>query len=114
MKTRIRKIIIMAVALLFVSVGVSFADDGKKGNSKKAPGNAYGHYKKGYDFHPCWNKKHPEPKYYYRDRYHYRQVPKIRQHYRHYDRRAPHGRTIIGFKVNEPDFKIAVVVRDRR
>ena len=48
MKTRIKKIIIMAVALLFVSVGVSFAQD-LKGNSKKAPGNAYGHYNKGYD-----------------------------------------------------------------
>ena len=46
MKTRIKKIIIMAVALLFVSVGVSFAHD-LKDNSKKVPGNAYGHYKKG-------------------------------------------------------------------
>ena len=100
MKTRIKKIIIMAVALLFVSVGVSFAHD-VKGSPKKAPGNAYGHYKKGYDYHPGWNKRHPKPKYNFRDRY-------------RYDRRAPHGRTIIGFKVNEPDFKIAVVVKDRR
>ena len=101
MKTRIRKIIIMAVALLFVSVGVSFAHD-LKDNSKNAPGNAYGHYKKGYDdHHPGWNKKQAEPRYKFRDRY-------------HYDRRAPHGRTIIGFKTNEPDYKIVVVLKDRR
>ena len=68
MKTRIKKIIIMAVALLFVSVGVSFADDGK-GNSRKAPGNAYGHYKKGHDGHyPGWNKKHPRTRHDFRDR----------------------------------------------
>ena len=47
MKTRIKKIIIMAVALFFVSVGVSFAHD-LKGSQHKSPGNAYGHYKKGY------------------------------------------------------------------
>ena len=37
MKTRIKKIIIMAVALLFVSVGVSFAHD-VKGSPKKGAG----------------------------------------------------------------------------
>jgi len=47
---------------LFVSVGVSFAHD-LKGSPNKAPGNAYGHYKKGYDYHPGWNKRHPKPKY---------------------------------------------------
>ena len=112
MKTRIKKIIIMAVALLFVSVGVSFAHD-VKGNPKKAPGNAYGYYKKGYDYHPGWNKRHPKPKYNFRDRYRYRyrEVPKFRYHY---NRPTPRGRSIIGFKVNEPDFKITVVVKNRR
>ena len=110
MKARIKKIIIVAVALLFVSVGVSFAHD-VKGNPKKAPGNAYGHYKKGYDYHPGWNKRHPKPKHNFRDRYRYREVPKF--HY-HYDRPTPRKGNIIGFKVNERDFKIAVVVKDRR
>ena len=50
MKTRIKKIIIMAVAILFVSVGVSFAQD-LKNRQHKTRGNAYGHYKKGYDHH---------------------------------------------------------------
>ena len=110
MKTRIKKIIIMAVALLFVSVGVSFAHD-VKGSPKKAPGNAYGHYKKGYDYHPGWHNKHHKSRYHYRDRYRYREVHKVR---RHYDRHAPRERNIIGFKVNEPDFKIAVVLKDLR
>ena len=110
MKTRIKKIIIMAVALLFVSVGVSFAHD-VKGSPKKAPGNAYGYYKKGYDYHPGWDKRHPKPKYNFRDRYRYREVPKFRYHY---DRPTPRKGNIIGFKVNEPDFKIAVVVKNRR
>jgi len=113
MKTRIKKIIIMAVALLFVSVGVSFAHD-VKGSPKKTPGNAYGYYKKGYDYHPGWYNKHPKPKYDLRDRYRYREVPKVHHHYNHYDRHAPCERNIIGFKVNEPDYKIVVVVKDRR
>ena len=113
MKTRIKKIIIMAVALLFVSVGVSFAHD-VKGSPKKALGNAYGHYKKGYDYHPGWSKRHLKPKYNFRDRYRYREVPKFRYHYHHSDRHAPRERNIIGFKVNEPGFKIAVVVKNRR
>ena len=113
MKTRIKKIIIMAVALLFVSVGVSFAHD-VKGSPKKAPGNAYGHYKKGYDYHPGWSKRHLKPKYNFRDRYRYREVPKFRSHYHHSDRHAPRERNIIGFKVNEPDYKFVVVVKDRR
>ena len=113
MKTRIRKIIIMAVALFFVSVSLSFAHDVKV-NSKRAPGNAYGHYKKGYDYHPGWYNKQPKPKYNFRDRYRHRELHKVRHHYDYYDRRAPHGRTIIGFKVNEPDYKFVVVVKDRR
>jgi len=112
MKTRIKKIIIMAVALLFVCVGVSFAHD-VKGSPKKAPGNAYGYYKKGYDYHPGWNKRHPKPKYNFRDRYRYRyrEVPKLRYHY---DRPTPRKGNIIGFKLKEPDYKILVVVKDRR
>ena len=113
MKTRIKKIIIVAVALLFVSVGVSFAHD-LKGSSKKAPGNVYGHYKKGYDYQLGYHKKHHKSRYHYRDIYRYREVPKFRYHYHHSDRHAPRERNIIGFKVNEPDFKIAVVVKNRR
>jgi hypothetical protein len=124
MKTRIRKIIIMAVALFFVSVSLSFAHDVKV-NSKRAPGNAYGHYKKGYDYHPGLHKKHYKQKrhfgerYYknrrhYSERYRYREVHKVRHHYHQYDRHAPRRRNIIGLRLNEPGFKFAVVVKNRR
>ena len=113
MKTRIKKIIIMAVALLFVSVGVSFAHD-FKGSQHKPRGNANGHYKKGCDYHPGRHKKQHKHRRHYRDRYRYRGVHKVRRHYHQNDRHAPRGRSIIGFKVNEPDFKIAVVVKNRR
>jgi hypothetical protein len=114
MMTRIKKIIIMAVALLFVSVGVSFAHD-LKGSQYKPRGYAYGHYKKGYDYHPGWHNKHYKPKHHYRDRYRYREVHKVHHYYHHhYDHYAPHEGTTIGFKVKEPGFKFAIVVKDRR
>ena len=113
MKTRIKKIIIMTFTLFFVSVSLSFAHD-LRGSQHKPRGHAYGHYKKGYDYNPGWHNRHHKPKYNYRDRYRHREVHKVRHHYHHYDRRAPHGRTIIGFKVNEPDYKFVVVVKDRR
>jgi hypothetical protein len=114
MKTRIKKIILMAVALLFVSVGVSFAHD-FKGYSRMAPGNTYGHYKKGNnDRHPGWNKKHPEPRHNFRDRHRHWTVHKVHHHYHPKFRHVTHGRKIIGFKANNPGYKIVVVVKDRR
>ena len=113
MNTRIKKIIIMTVALLFVSVGVSFAHD-LKARQHKPRGHAYGHYKKGYDYHPGWIKRHHKSRYHYRDRYRHRKIHKLHYHYHHSDRHAPRERNIIGFKISEPDFKIAVVVKNRR
>ena len=113
MKTRIKKIIIMAVALVFVSVGVSFAQDGR-GNSRKAPGNAYGYYKKGHDGHyPGWNKKHPPTRYDFRDRNRHRVVYKVRHQYPPKYWHALKEKTIIRFKASEPNYKIVVVVKDR-
>ena len=74
MKTRIKKIIIMAVALFFLSVGSSFAHD-QKGNQHKPRGHASGHYKKGHVYHPGWINKHHKPRYHYRDRYRHRKIP---------------------------------------
>ena len=114
MKTRIKKIIMMAVALLFVSVGVSSAHD-FKGYSKKAPGNTYGHFKKGNnDHHPGWNKKHPEPGHDFLDRHRPWMKHKVHHHDHPKFRHVKYGRKIIGFKANDPDYKIVVVVKDRR
>ena len=44
MKTRIKKIIMIAAALLFVTSSVSFAHDWNDRNHKPS-GKAYGHYK---------------------------------------------------------------------
>ena len=113
MKTRIKKILIMAVALLFVGAGVSLAHD-VKGNQQKLRGHAPGHYKKGDDYHPGWYAKRHTPQYHYRDRYRHRKVHKVQHHYHYSDRHAPREGTFIGFKVNEPDYKFVVVVKDRR
>ena len=113
MKTRIKKIILMAVALFFVSAGLSVAHDSKDSHHKKH-GHAYGFYKKGYDSHPGWHTQRHKPKYHYRDRYRYREVHKVQHHYHHSDRHAPREGSFIGFKLNEPGYKVVVVVKDRR
>ena len=57
MKTRIKKIIIVAAAMLFLGSSVSFAHDWKD-RSHKQRGHAYGHNKKGFDHRPGRYKKH--------------------------------------------------------
>jgi len=78
MKSRIKKIIIVATALLFVGSGVSFAHDWKD-RPHKQRGHAYGHYKKGFDYRPGRYEKHfygyRHPR--YNPRHHYK------KHYRH-------------------------------
>jgi hypothetical protein len=90
----------MTVALLFVSVGVSFAHD-LKDNRHQPPGKAYGHYPKRYNYHQGWKIKHHPPKYYHHDRY-------------RYHRSAPRKRAFFGVKIHEPVYKFVVVVKDRR
>lgn len=66
MKTQIKKIIITAVAVLLVSVGVSFAQDGDRKHHKHR-GEDHGHYQKGYDDHHGWhNKQYKPPRHIYR------------------------------------------------
>ena len=139
MKTRIKKIIITAAALLFVSVGVSFAHDGNRGDHKPRS-HAHGHYKNGYDDHYGWHNKHHKPRgkayrhykkwsghhhrwhkkhykrrHHHHARHHYREVHRLNHHYHHYyDHRVPHEGTIFGFKIKEPGFKFAVFVKDHR
>ena len=56
MKTQIQKIIISAAALVFLSSGVSFAQDRDRQNHKQQ-GKADRHYKVKKD-HPDWSNKH--------------------------------------------------------
>ena len=138
MKTLIKKITITGVALLWISVGVSFAHDGDRKHHKHR-GKDHGHYQKGYDDRHGWHNKHYKPvRYTYRhykkwhghryhwhkkhyrrwhhhnDRHHYRKGHRVHHHYHYYDHRTPYEAPIIGFKLKEPGFKFAVVVKDHR
>ena len=59
MKTRIKKIIISAAALLFVTSGVSFAHDRDK-RQHKPHGKASGHYQ-AKKHRPGWSNRHVKP-----------------------------------------------------
>ena len=96
MKTLIKKIIITAVALLWVSVGVSFAHDEDRKHHKHR-GNDRGHYQKGYDDRHGWHNKHYIPtkhtsrhykKWHRHDsrRYHHRNGHHYRWHKKHFKR----------------------------
>ncbi len=82
MKTRIKKIGIVAAALLFVSSGVSFAHD----RDKKHPGKAYGHHKVK-KHQPGWNNKHVKPKRHHRERYVNNEI----HHQHHYENHHRRG-----------------------
>jgi hypothetical protein len=62
MKTKIVKIVIMLTVSLFLSAGVSMAND-KYGKQFKSYGKAYGYhkYQKGHGHHPGWHKKPHKP-----------------------------------------------------
>jgi hypothetical protein len=82
MKTRIKKIIIVAASLLFVGSGVSFAHD----RDDKPPGKAYGHYKVK-KHHHGWNNKQFKPKRHHRERYSYKENHHHHHHYENHHRR---------------------------
>ena len=136
MKTRIKKIIIVAAALLFLGSGVSFAHDRNRGHHKPRS-HAYGHNKNGCSDNYGWHHKHHKPRRHsYRhykkwhghqrrwykkqhirrhhkyNRHHYRKVN--RDHYHYSDHHEPHEGNVIGFKLKEQGFKFAVVVKEHR
>jgi len=109
MRSGIKKIILLTVAMLFLGTGVSFAHD----RYSKPPGNAYGHYKqKG---HPVWHNKHPKAKWqhdrscdqprHYQERYHYHDS------YRH---RGGYEGTEFKLSVADPTLAFKIVVTDRK
>jgi len=109
MKSGIKKIILLTVAMLFLGTGVSFAYD----RYHKPPGNAYGHYKqKG---HPVWQHKYPKAKWrhyrswdqprHYQERYHYHDS---------YRYRVGYEETEFKLSVADPTLAFKVVVTDRK
>ena len=97
MKTRIKKIILLTVALLFLATGISFAHQ----SYNNPPGNAYGHYKsKGY---PVWHRKQPAPRY-------------VKEHHRYYDnyqRWSGNDGSVFKLSVAEPGLAFKIVVKNR-
>jgi hypothetical protein len=111
MKTRIKKLIIIAAALLFLGTGVSFAHDGNDRNHRP-PGKAYGHYKV-QKHHPGWSDEHFKPNRHISKRCVYKEV---RGHRYDDHRRRPAPREDVIYKVALKDPKVVfkIIVTDHR
>ena len=112
MMTRIKKIIMIAAALLFVFSGVSFAHDWNY-RKHKPPGRAYGHNKV-QKHHPSWKYRHVKRPTHYGKRYDLKEV-----HHRHYyekQRRRPASREDVIYKVamKDPNLVFKIIVKDHR
>lgn len=106
MKTRIKKIILLTAALLFLGTGVSFAHD----RHHKPPGHAYGHYKqKG---HPVWHKKHPGPKWRHQQHHAKKYVDRHDRDYGHYRHGRGYDGTVVKFAVADENVAFKIVVKD--
>jgi hypothetical protein len=112
MKTRIKKIIIVAAALLFVSSGVSFAHDWNDWDDKP-PGKAYGHYKVK-KHHPGWNNKHYKPISHHRKRYVYKEVHHHHYYKNHHRRPAPREAVIYKAALKNPKIIFKVIMKEHR
>jgi len=112
MKTQIRKIIMIAAALLFVSSGVSFARDWNDRNHQP-PGKAYGHYK-AQTQQPGWKYKLVKPRPYYSKRYVYKAVPHHRYYDDHHRRPAPREDVIYKIALKEANVVFKIIVKDHR
>jgi len=106
MKTRIKKIILLAAALLFLGTGVSFAHE----RYPAPPGNAYGHYKA--KKHPVWQQKRPITKWHQPIKYEPRHV---KEHHYDYDRyRGGVEGSVVKFFVADQNVAFKIVVKDRK
>ena len=109
MKTRIKKIITVTAALLFVCSGVTFAQDWND-RDHKSPGNAYGHYevKK---IPPGWNNKPFKPIPNYSSRYVYKRVPVHRYYAAPYSRPAPVKKVIYKTVPKDPIVVFKIILK---
>jgi len=112
MKTRIKKIIIFAAALIFVSSGVSFAHDWNDRN-RKAPGKAYGHYqvKK---LPPGWTYKNFKPNPPRTKRYADKGIRSYRYYDGHHRRPVPRRKVIYKPVKKDPIVVFKIILKDIR
>jgi hypothetical protein len=109
MKKRIKKIVMVTAALLFVCSGVSFAQDWND-RDHKSPGNAYGHYevKK---IPPSWNNKPFKPIPNYSSRYAYNRVPVHRYYTDNHWRPAPRKEVIYKAAPKDPVMVFKIILK---
>ena len=112
MKTRIKKIIMIAAALIFVSSGLSYAHDWND-RDHKPPGKAYGYYqvKK---LPPGWTNKNFRPNPPITKRYVYKEVRGYQYYDDHYRRPTPHRDAVYKVVKKDPVVVFKIIVRDHR
>lgn len=112
MKTRIKKIIMIAAALLFVGSGVSLAGDWNERNHKPAR-KAYSHSKvKNQD--SGWNGRQFNPNPHYGKWYAYKRVQRPHYYKRHHPRPAPRRTVIYKPVKKDPVMVFKIVIKDHR
>ncbi len=112
MKTRMKKIIIVAAALLFLGSGVSFAHDWND-RSHKQRGHAYGHNKVKKN-QSGWNNKHFRRSPHYSKRYVYKEVHHNQYYENHHRRPAAREDVIYKVALKDPNLVFKIVVKDHR
>jgi hypothetical protein len=112
MKTRIKKIIMIAAAMVFLGSGVSFAHDWNDRDHKPS-GKAYGHYqvKK---IPPGWAHKNLKPNPPVTKRYVYKEARGYRYHDIRYRHPAPRRTVVYKPAPKEPVVIFKIILRDLR
>ena len=111
--TRIKKIIIVTAALLFVFSGVSFAQDWNY-RKHKPPGKAYGHNKV-QKHHPGWKYKHVKRHPQYGKRYAHKEVHHHNHYYEKHRRQpAPSEDVIYKVAMKDPNLVLKIILKDHR
>jgi hypothetical protein len=112
MKTRMKKMIMIAAALLFATSGVAFAHDWNDRNHKP-PGKAYGHYKVQKQ-RPGWNTGHFKSKHRIPQKYVYKKVRNDRYYHGHQRRPAARRNVIYKVAKKEPVVVFKLILKDFR
>ena len=112
MKTRIKKMIMIAAALLFATSGVAFAHDWNDRNHKP-PGKAYGHYKV-QKLRPGWNTGHFKSKRRIPPKYAYKKARDDRYYHGHQRRPATRSNVIYKVVKKDPVVVFKLILKDFR
>jgi len=112
MNTRIKKIVIVAAALLFAGSGVSFAHDWNSRDHKPSA-KAYGHYKvKKIDY--GWKHKQLKSGHRVPQRYVYTHSRNLRHYDTHHRRPAPRNNFTYKVALKDPKLVFKIIVKEHR